>query len=194
MRNETVEIKSKFRSIALAILLVLILSGCCKPNEASHSEDGVLVPVDWSMWIQPKLNVIIRESNLEWLKNAVEANPGLVHEKAANGSGSAIFEAVRLGNLEIVSYLVENGADVNESLVKISYRSPNIPELDMRGYSPIHMAAEHGNLEMVRLLKDLGADIRRTYSGKTALQIAEIGGYAEVADYLNKILNEELQP
>jgi ankyrin repeat protein len=75
------------------------------------------------------------------------------------------------GSLEIVKYLIENGADVN--FINSSY------------YSPLLVAAESGQFEIVKYLVESGADINvQTAFATTAYSVARSNGYDDIADYL----------
>ncbi|WP_158279942.1 ankyrin repeat domain-containing protein [Coraliomargarita sinensis] len=153
-------------------LLAFFLVACSSEKDEYHQDDKELAPVDWSKWNRPELHYYVREGEIEEIKKAIKTNPSVVSEKSANGSGSALFEAVRHGKYEIVSLLAESGADVNESLQFIDYNSPNVPKLDMRGYTPLHLAVENADGRMVKLLLSLGASTDATYHGKTVLEFA----------------------
>ncbi|CAG9466323.1 unnamed protein product [Pedinophyceae sp. YPF-701] len=82
-----------------------------------------------------------------------------------------IHGAAETGNLEIVRYLVENGADVNA--------------LDNDDETALHEAAEDGHLEVVKYLIAVGVDPDiRNDDGETAADIALARGYPEVHAYL----------
>lgn len=91
---------------------------------------------------------------------------------ATNGTGyTALTGAVASGHGQIVSWLLENGANSN-------YRYG-------AGYSPLITAAANGRLEIVKILIDHGADVQaKTDDGKTAVSIAEERGHAAVAEFL----------
>ena len=79
--------------------------------------------------------------------------------------------AARKGHLEIVSILIEEGADVNvRSLVK--------------GETPLHKAAAQGHVPAVRRLLQAGADKTKSVSGWTALKLAEHFGHTAICELL----------
>ena len=54
--------------------------------------------------------------------------------------------------------------------------------------SPLHQAAKNGHARVVRLLLDSGADaLWRDADGKTAFEVAEAKGHAEVVELLRQI-------
>ncbi len=66
------------------------------------------------------------------------------------------------GNLEIVRYLLDNGADMTI--------------VNSGGCTPLHTAAEHGHFEIAKLLLERGADKEVIAdSGSTPLQTAIVG-------------------
>jgi uncharacterized protein len=92
-----------------------------------------------------------------------------VNAAATNGTGyNALTGAVTSGHMEIVSWLLENGANPN-------YRYGP-------GYSPLLAAAANGHLEVVKTLLHHGADLHaKANDGKTALAIAEERKHPEIA-------------
>ncbi|WP_104618359.1 ankyrin repeat domain-containing protein [Brachyspira murdochii] len=75
------------------------------------------------------------------------------------------------GHLEVVKYLLENGANVNLK---------NITDV-----SALILASMDNHLEIVKYLLDKGADINaKDNYGKTALMYASEKGHSEVAKFL----------
>ena len=82
-----------------------------------------------------------------------------------------IIIASERGSLEIVRYLVKNGADVNF--------------IDACDGTALMEASESGNLEIVKYLVENGANIHfKNYRGETALMDASAKGNLEVVKYL----------
>ncbi|QMU27278.1 ankyrin repeat domain-containing protein [Adhaeribacter radiodurans] len=91
----------------------------------------------------------------------------LLIEKGANVNQASkndwqvqpLHSAVAARSLEIVTYLLENGAEVNTQ--------------QQHGFTPLHAAAQNGDADMIKLLLEHKADINATTSsGETAMDIA----------------------
>jgi ankyrin repeat protein len=90
--------------------------------------------------------------------------------KNDNG-GSLLHSAVSGGNEEIIKLLIEKGFEVNEP--------------DRYGWVPLHYACERNRIKATKLLIKSDAVInKRTYSGKTAFNIAEEKGFTDILDLL----------
>lgn len=85
---------------------------------------------------------------------------------------TALMTALETGREDVVSLLIERGADVNLQ-----------PYLSLRR-TPLQYAAELGNLDMIRLLLQHGAQVNSPpafQGGGTALQFAAISGNCNIA-------------
>ncbi|XP_074872037.1 protein phosphatase 1 regulatory subunit 12C isoform X2 [Carettochelys insculpta] len=97
--------------------------------------------------------------------------PGLVNGTNADGI-SALHQACIDENLEVVQFLVENGADVNQA--------------DNEGWTPLHVAASCGYKEIAQYLLAHGAHVAAVNSdGDIPLDIAEDDG-------MEALLREEI--
>ncbi|XP_028417225.1 uncharacterized protein LOC114541509 [Dendronephthya gigantea] len=96
-----------------------------------------------------------------------------INRKNTNGS-TVLHSAVAKGKLEIVKYLVENGADVNR------------PDID--GLTVLHTAVSKGTLGIVKYLVEKGAAVNAINSknadGSTVLHSAVAKGKPEIVKYL----------
>lgn len=171
-------------TVWLILLCSLFCSSCFQQESDHHPDDYELAPVDWSAWNKPILTPLIEAGDYNGLKSAISENPDLVHQQAANGTGSPLFDAVNSGSTKIVDLLLENGANINESLGVRKSSSKNIPDIDMTGYTPLHLAVEKSDLEMVKHLVELGADVEKEYSGKTPYELALEYDHKEIAEFL----------
>ena len=88
---------------------------------------------------------------------------------------TALHSAASEGHLEVVKYLVEQGADINATTSRY-------------GWTVLHYAATWGQLAVVRYLVEQGADVNAKDSdGDTARGLAEMFGHTAVARYLRSV-------
>lgn len=120
------------------------------------------------------------------------------------GSFSVLFYAARGGKVEMIKYLIDNGADVNKAnalgmtpLMAAVYdgrykafrylvkRGARLNVKDNIGYYPLHYAAKADNTEIAANLISLGADINiQDEIGQTPLYKAIGNGHLKVAEFL----------
>ena len=114
------------------------------------------------------LMLAARNSNLGVIELLIEK--GAVFEPYTEGP-SPLFEAVVADNMQIVRYLIKNGADINHQ--------------DSVGRTAIFFASAEGNYEIAALLIHLGADINiATKDGRTPLHAANFQRHYNIADLL----------
>ena len=101
-----------------------------------------------------------------WLRNKEEVI-------SFQDKNEALTFASQEGHIDIVKYLVENGADIHAR-----------DELALRE------ASENGHVEVVKFLLENGADIHgRDYLGSdAALREASNNGHVEVVNYLKSLI------
>lgn len=99
-----------------------------------------------------------KDGDITKIKSLLEKDPKLIN--AGNRLEQAPLEmAAWGGHKEIVAFLIEKGANVNQ--------------VDIFGAAPLHMAVVQGHKEIVELLLEKGADINvKTKNGKIPLQLA----------------------
>ena len=88
---------------------------------------------------------------------------------------TAVFDAVMSGSLDILRWLLENGAK-SHCTVPLDGNAP-------RNFA-LNAAVTRGRLDMVQLLVEHGADVNVYYAGRTPLSVAEGAGQKEIAKYL----------
>ncbi|XP_046383816.1 ankyrin-3-like [Ischnura elegans] len=136
------------------------------------------------------------------------ADVNSVCKSKRNKDYTALLFAVENGNDEVVTFLINGGANVNEcaggytplhiaarnglyyaaeSLFKYgaNVNCECTSELN-EGYTAIHFAAEAGNSKVVELLLGRGAKINDLGKGYTPLHIAALHGFVVVAELLIK--------
>jgi len=108
--------------------------------------------------------------DLETVKRCVQQDPEIVNSRDSTG-GFPLEMAAQTGQVEIVRFLLERGADV---------------KMSRGGATALHMAALYGGkTELITLLLENGADINaRTGDGATPLNFAVIGKQREIAELL----------
>ncbi len=144
-----------------------------------------------------KLVEAASDDNLQSLKDALKNGADI---NARYEDSTALIDAVDCGNVEIVKYLIENGADTenmnniwgNTALMKIANsvcikeseicieiaqylldNGANINAKTCNGWTALMYASSYGYLDMVKFLVKNGADINAiTNEGYTALNLA----------------------
>ena len=85
-------------------------------------------------------------------------------------TGPPLFLAAANGNLDILSYLFEQGANVNASS---SANFSWLPRCNLHWYTPLIIALRNGHIDAFTFLIDKGADVNlHDYQGYTALHYA----------------------
>jgi ankyrin repeat protein len=83
-----------------------------------------------------------------------------------------ILQAAAEGHLEVVRWLLDNGARIN-FIVQGKNRC-----------LPLLQAAANGHIDVVKILVQHGADIHSSWNGLNAVQLAENYGHSDVRDHL----------
>ena len=111
----------------------------------------------------------IKTDKLKTVKKLVEADPAIVNIQNSDGE-TPLFVAVHEEHPEIVTYLIENGADVNHKSTK-------------DGWTVLHIACFLKNAEIINILLDNNVDINVTSNtGATPLYlVCEHGTHHEIA-------------
>ena len=134
------------------------------------------------------------------------AHGGNVNHHSETGS-TPLRAACFLGQLEVVKYLIDNGADLSMTDYKLKYSClmvagynghfEIVEYLLKKGADPyfknqcgstvLHYSAERGHLEIVELLTGFGMTMTKNDDGKTPLMIAALCGNAEVVECLTSL-------
>lgn len=123
----------------------------------------------------------------------------LIVDKGAKSLYEALFYAIKSGSLDMVRYLVEHGADVNErdydtplmrasecgnlNIVKYLVECGAKIETPVCDSALIH-AVKHHHLDIVKYLLEHGADPSKQYRWQTPLAIAQYAEYQDIVEYL----------
>jgi ankyrin repeat protein len=141
------------------------------------------------------------------VRQEIEKNPDAINQFAEDGFqplGLACF----FGHEDIVRYLLQAGADVNQAAQNptqvmpihsaVAGRTPSVvralidqgAQVNARqngGFTPLHAAAQNGDIEIATLLLNAGADATvREDSGKTAFDFAQESHHFAIMDLLKK--------
>ena len=121
-----------------------------------------------------------------------------VPESFTYNKGNALIWASKKGNLPVVKYLFENGADIttqnNESLIYASskgylsvvkYLVEHGADITARNNDAVRWASENGHLPVVKYLVESGADV--TAHDNEALRWASQYGHSDVVEYLRSL-------
>lgn len=111
----------------------------------------------------------IKDGNLDLVKTLLKNNKGLLEVNTVFGSWLHI--AASYGRINIASYLIECGIDVNRNG-------------DISGGNPIRSAAENGHIDMIELLYNSGTVFDVSEAAKNPLFGAIYGGHYSVVEFL----------
>lgn len=151
--------------------------------------------------------IAVRTDNITKLKNLIEQGADINFHDSRMEDVTALHEASRKGNVEILRYLLQNGADIHSKNnngftplhvaafcgenMTINALIENGADVNMKAkdnITPLHVAAVSGNLDTVELLINNGADLLAYSSkdGATPEDFARRGGHQNVANFLSK--------
>ncbi|MGB7522410.1 MAG: ankyrin repeat domain-containing protein [Spirulinaceae cyanobacterium] len=120
------------------------------------------------------------------LSTGIDVNQERVLRKNKNSmllEGSVLIDASVTGNIDIVSMLLEAGADVNL-----------VPKRNTDEPSALMLAAQEGHFEVVKVLVEAGADINMLRDGPDyALLSAASNGHEDIFNFLYPLTAPELR-
>jgi ankyrin repeat protein len=122
--------------------------------------------------------------------------------------------AAEQGHMQIVEYLVQNGADVNATtsvstgeVTPLRYAIANsdyqmtqyliqhgadVNKANEAGWTPLMTAARVGNRDIIQLLLDSGADINaRANDGLSVIRIASNNGWTDIVVWLTMLQGDQ---
>lgn len=150
-----------------------------------NSNDGELIDFN------DELVKICKEGNLERLKSMYTKDPDIVNQeffslKSAQSFPLAFF-AIGEGHINIVEFLISNGADINAPLnndMSVLCVGTTFLKCEM---SALHIACERGRLDMVEFLFSHGAKAdKKDSKGSTPLGCAVGNGCLDIIKFLIK--------
>ena len=117
--------------------------------------------------------VVAKAGNLDALRSLIERKADI---EAMDQNCTALHYAARFGYMEMASYLIEQGSNL-EAKDRVNEETEGVPV----EFTPLCYAAQMGNLSMVSMLLQYGArpEARDCWGG-TALHWAAVGGFTEV--------------
>ncbi|XP_014365165.2 fibronectin type 3 and ankyrin repeat domains 1 protein [Papilio machaon] len=160
-------------------LLVEDAQGADENSEVNHKDRGWLMS-QWSeeTWTSTESDGVsavcfcmaVRCGYIKQLQAMLEERPELIDIVPSNGL-SPLATAVRKGDVNIVRFLLQAGADVGRPLAA--------------GQTPLHLAVLAGHLPIIDLLLDNGADLQsRDMNGLRAEHYAADSGRVQVVRHV----------
>ncbi len=143
-----------------------------------------------------------------------EVTAGASLESTDHRDKTPLHLAAEQGHMQIVEYLVENGANVNattpakygevtplryaianEDYQMVRYLIQNgadVNHANQGGWTPVITAARVGNLDIIRLLLDAGAELDvRTSDGLTPVRVASNYGWTDIVVWMTLLLEQQ---
>lgn len=113
------------------------------------------------------------QGDLQTVRTLLGQYPSLLKRKDPRWQGTALTKACWAGQLNIVEFLVKEGADMNTKTVD--------------GFTPLHQAARRGHIDIVRFLLRNGADANaKDKSGGSPADWAEKDGQPKIAEEIKR--------
>ena len=179
------------RTFAISLLLFALITGCTKRSPLARLPNNTENTWTWDA---------LKRGDIIAVKNRVLGDPSYILERDDDGNTPLMY-AIAFGNLELVRFLLEHGADPNVEVddgytclltaiesdsdastlivTELIRASADIHTMGTNGWTPLHMAAAYGHVDKARLLIDAGADInsrRKIDASETPLMEAALMG------------------
>jgi ankyrin repeat protein len=123
-----------------------------------------------SLFFPDEIHEFAQKGDIEGAKALIEKDPELVNARDKDGR-TPLHWACRGVHLDVVKFLVENGADVNAE--------------DSNKIVPLHSLATRNNAAAIAVLLENGADVDfEDYGGNTALHYAAMSDATDAAEIL----------
>ncbi len=105
--------------------------------------------------------------------------PAVFAEAGMADKNAPLIQAAEKGNLPEVQVALNNGADINATLIKKYYG------IFVKGVTALIAASENGHAEVVKFLLEKGADVNiKNTDGLTALMVTSQKGHMDVIKLL----------
>jgi len=149
----------------------------------------------------------VRTNNINKVNNLIEQGADINFHDSRMEGVTALHEASRKGNVEILNFLLQNGADIhsmnhngftplhiaaycgeNMTVSTLIKNGADVNAKAKENLTPLHTAAVRGNIDTVELLINNGAD-PLAYSSKdnaTPIDFAKREGHQDVVNLLSK--------
>jgi ankyrin repeat protein len=145
----------------------------------------------------------IRDQNLDGVRAIISKNRNIINDMDSEGN-YMLNVATQAGNIEIVKYLVSQGADIHikdsskETPLQIAIHEGNLElinfflskkaDVNMKDHfneTSLHDATDKGKIEIVKLIVSHGADLNaKNNLRETPLLYAVKNNYSDIAEYL----------
>ncbi|MDD5326918.1 MAG: ankyrin repeat domain-containing protein [Phycisphaerae bacterium] len=144
--------------------------------------------------------------DIERVRDFLRNDPNMVNATQGDYNTTPLHYATSSGQIEMVKFLIEKGADVNagypqkptplhlaalqghlEVAEMLINKGAEVNAKDNFGFTPLFLATEKGSKDMVELLIAKGTDVNvKNNNGKTALGMAKERGRTDIVELLEK--------
>lgn len=170
-------LKRKYTASIIVSVAAVVLVFYAVTNSLKLEVDVQRQMVDVS---NGELLLPIINSSYDEILEIIKTNPKSVNEQY-NDLRTPIFVALNAGRTEVLSLLIEKGANIN-------YK---IPSGEMKGLTPLNYAVALGDFQAVTILVNSGADLNSSFQNLTPLERANKKGLAEIVNFIERGKNEK---